>query len=312
MPATAAASPAGLAFVDGRLCALEEAKISIFDVGFLRSDACQDTVSVWRGMFFRLDDHLARFARSIEQLRLQCPYSRDEIKAILREGVARAKLADAYVQMIMTRGRMPLGSRDLRRCRNTFMVFCLPYMSVAEGEAKTRGLHLIVSRRRRLPPETVASDIKNYHWIDFDLGLLEAYDRGADTCVLVNDAGNVAEGPGFNIWAVFDGRLATPDTNVLPGITRRTVFELCAELGLEAELRPIPPAELSAAEEVFLSTTAGGVLPVTRIEGRPVGAGAEGALTARLRDLYWRKRAAGWHGTPVDYSESREKPLFIP
>ncbi|MFO1351277.1 MAG: aminotransferase class IV [Gammaproteobacteria bacterium] len=291
---TASAS-AGCAFLDGRFCALEDAKISIFDCGFLRSDACQDTVSVWNGMFFRLDDHLARFEQSFKLLRMQCPYPLAEVKRLLLEGVGRSGLREAYVQMIMTRGRMPIGSRDLRLCKNNFMVFFIPYLSIAQGEAAQRGLHLVVVKRRRLPPETVASEIKNYHWIDFDLALLDAYERGADTCVLTDATGHIAEGPGFNVFAVLGGKLVTPDYNVLAGITRKTVFELGAELGVGAEMRRLEPAELHAAEEIFLSSTAGGIVPVTRLEGRLVGTGQTGPVTARLRDLYWAKRNAGWY-----------------
>jgi branched-chain amino acid aminotransferase len=296
-------APAGIVFIDGEFRPLDEAKISIFDVGFLRSDACQDTVSVWNGRFFRLDDHLTRFQQSYRLLRMNCPYDIERIKQILSDGVSRTGLRNAYVQMIMTRGRMPIGSRDLRLCRNQFMVFFIPYMSIAEGEAQTRGLHLVISGRRRLPPDTVASEIKNYHWIDFDMGLLEAYDRGGDTCVLVDGAGNIAEGPGFNIFAVLSGTLVTPDYNVLAGITRRTIFELCGELGIDTETRALTPDELRRADEIFLSSTAGGVLPVTMLEGRAVGSGKTGAVTEKLRALYWRKREDGWHGTPVEYRD---------
>lgn len=298
-----AATAAGIAFIEGCYCPLDEAKISIFDTGFLRSDACQDTVSVWNGWFFRLDDHLARFAQSYRLLRMNCPYSPAEIKDILLQGVRRSGLRNAYVQMIMTRGRMPLGSRDLRLCENKFMVFFIPYMSIAQGEAETRGLHLIISGRRRLPPDTVASEIKNYHWIDFDMGLLEAYDRGGDTCVLLDGRGHIAEGPGFNIFAVFGGRLATPDHNVLAGITRRTIFELCEETGIAARAQALSPQELRRADEIFLTSTAGGILPVTMLEGEPVATGRTGPLTERLRSLYWQKRETGWHGTKVDYRD---------
>src|SRR5262249_4712417 len=108
-------------------------------------------------------------------------------------------------------------------------------------------------------------------------------------------------GPGYNVFAVTDGRIATPAAGMLEGITRRTVLELCAELGLPVEARRLPEAELREADEIFLSSTAGGVIPVTRPDGRLLGQGAPGPVTMRLRQAYWAKHDAGWEATQIDY-----------
>jgi branched-chain amino acid aminotransferase len=131
------------------------------------------------------------------------------------------------------------------------------------------------------------------------MGLFDAYDRGAETVCLVDLEGNVAEGPGFNIFAVRGGEVSTPDRHVLDGMTRGTVGDLCAEAGIPFKLEPIAPAALRGADEVFLSTTSGGILPVSVIDGQPVGAGTPGPVWRDLRDRYWSKRQGGWHGTPV-------------
>jgi branched-chain amino acid aminotransferase len=132
---------------------------------------------------------------------------------------------------------------------------------------------------------------------------MEGYDRGADTCALVDREGNIVEGPGFNIFAVKDGRVTTPPEDVcLDGMTRDTVFKLAAETNLHLNKRPLSPAEMRTADEVFISTTGGGVIAITRIDGRPVGSGQPGPVTKRLDSLYWQKRKAGWHATPVDYA----------
>ena len=102
---------AGIAFCEGRFVPIEEARIPLLDWGFLRSDAVQDTVSVFDGAFFRLEDHLTRFERNWKKLRMQCPHDRDTVRAILTEAVRRTRLREAYVQMVMTRGRAPIGSR---------------------------------------------------------------------------------------------------------------------------------------------------------------------------------------------------------
>ena len=291
----------GIAFVEGRYVPVAEARIPLLDWGFLRSDANQDTVTVWDGAFFRLDDHLQRFARNIANLRMACPYGAGERREIVFECVRRSGLRQAYVQMIMTRGRPPSGSRDPRRCANAFYVFCIPYVWIASPETKARGLHLHVSDRWRVPPESVDPTLKHYHWLEFEMGLFDAYDRGAETVVLSDRHGCVTEGPGFNLFLVEDGRLHTPGAGVLDGMTRRTVFELCDEAGIAYSLESIAKGRLAGADEVFLSSSAGGVIPVTAIDGTPVGDGSPGPLSRRLDTLYWSRRAAGWHATPVDY-----------
>ena len=291
----------GIAFVAGDYVPVEEARIPLLDWGFLRSDANQDTISVWKGIAFRLDDHMARFTRNIAKLRMVGPYDEAARRAVVLECLRRTGFRDAYVQIIMTRGRPPIGVRDLRRCANQFYAFCVPYVWIATPEKQAEGMHLAVSAIQRVPPAAVDPTVKHYHWLDFEMGLFEAYDRGADTVLLSDGQGNVTEGPGFNVFAVVGGRVLTPDAGVLDGMTRRTVFELCAETNLECTAAPLAAATLRGADEVFLSTTAGGLIPVTRIDGAKVGDGLPGPVTWRLRDLYWRKREAGWHGTRVDY-----------
>ncbi len=293
----------GIAFVDGAFCPINEARISLLDWGFLRSDACQDTVSVWDGALFRLEDHLKRFERSFERLRMTCPHDRHDLHKLAMEAVRLTGFREAYLQLIMTRGRPPIGSRDVRLAKNNFFLFCVPYISIATPEQQQAGLHLIVSDIQRIPPTSLDPTIKTYHWLDFEMGLFEAYDRGGDTVVLTDKDGNVTEGPGFNLFAVKDGRLLTPDAGCLDGMTRDTVFELAAETNLNCTPAPLPASDLGAMDELFISSTAGGLMPVSKVDGLPIGASPIGPVTSRLRDLYWSKRRAGWHATPVDYVE---------
>lgn len=293
----------GIAFCEDRFVPVEDAKIPMLDWGFLRSDAVQDTVSVFDGAFFRLEDHLARFERNWTKLRMQCPCDRDTVRAILMEAVRRTGFREAYVQMLVTRGRAPVGSRDVRLARNRFWMFCIPYVWIARPEQKDVGLSMHVSGIQRVPKESVDPTIKHYHWLDFQMALMEGYDRGADTCAVVDRDGNIAEGPGFNIFAVKEGRVITPPEDVcLDGMTRDTVFKLAAETNLHLSKRPLSPDEMRAADEVFISTTGGGIIAITRVDGRPVGSGQPGPVTKRLDGLYWQKRKAGWHATPVDYA----------
>lgn len=291
----------GCVFIDERYVAPHEARISIFDPGFTRGDAVYDTVSVWKGWFFRLDDHVARFQRSAAGMRLTLPHRPPEIKRILAECVRRAGLDSAYVQMILTRGEFPAPDRrDPRLCQNRFIGLALPYIWIIPPERQEEGIDLAIADVRRTPSEAMDARVKNFNWMDLQRGLLQALDRGADTAVLCTPAGHLAEGPGFNLFLAKDGVLWTPRGNVLEGITRATVLELAAELGIVAREAELPADALRGADEAFLSTTAGGIMPVARVDGVPLGPGRPGPISQRLRALYWQRREEGWRGTRVE------------
>ncbi|MER8434989.1 MULTISPECIES: aminotransferase class IV [Mesorhizobium] len=293
--------PHGVAFMDGQYLPISEAKISVLDWGFLHSDATYDTVHVWNGRFFRLNLHLDRFLRGVERLHMNLPYNREEITSILKNCVALSGHKSAYVEMICTRGSSPTFSRDPRQAENRFIAFAVPFGSVADKEQLERGLHVAISDIVRIPPQSVDPSIKNYHWLDLVRGLFNAYDMGAETALVLNMNGHIAEGPGFNVFLVKNGSLKTPALGVLPGITRRTVFDLCAESGLSASATDISRAEIKGADEVFITSTAGGIMPVTRIDDAVIGNGQVGPITRQLMDLYWQKHDDPAWSTVVAY-----------
>jgi branched-chain amino acid aminotransferase len=137
--------------------------------------------------------------------------------------------------------------------------------------------------------------------MDLQRGLFEALDRGADTCVLLTPDGLLSEGPGFNVFLASGGVLRTPRANVLEGLTRSTVRDLAAETGIDVREDDLLPDDLRGADEAFLCSTAGGIMPVVSVDGARLAATADGPgpLSRRLRALYWEKREAGWLGTPV-------------
>lgn len=293
--------PGGVAFLDGQFVPMGQAKVSVLDYGFLHSDATYDTVHVWDGRFFRLDLHIERFFGGLERLRMTIPFDRAGVRQVLHDCVALSGHRAAYVEMLCTRGASPTFSRDPRDAVNRFMAFAIPLGSIANPEQMRRGLHVVISDRVRIPPASVDPAVKNYHWLDLVRGLYDAYDKGGETALLLDFDGNVAEGPGFNVFAVKDGGLATPATGVLSGITRRTVFDLCRETGLRCDAQTVSVPALRGADEVFITSTAGGIMPVTTIDGAPVKNGEVGPVTTRLKDLYWHKHAAPAWSSPVRY-----------
>ena len=298
----------GAAFVEGDWVPLAEARISLFDWGFTRSDATYDVAGVWKGAFFRLDDHIDRFFSSLQKLRMTIPYDRAGLKRVLHGCVRAGGLQDAYVAMVCTRGVPPPGSRDPRMASNRFYAYALPFVWIASPQKQREGIDLFISRRQRIAPDSVDPTVKNYHWLDLVQSMFDAYDHGADTSCVVDAQGNITEGPGFNVFMVRDGVVSTADRGVLEGISRRTVIELCGRLGIALRQRAIPADELARADEVFLSSTGGGVLPIARVNSQPVASSFPGPITRRLHDAYWALHDDPAYREVVEYGDAGGPP----
>jgi branched-chain amino acid aminotransferase len=298
----------GAAWIDGGYCPVDEAKISVLDLGVTRSDATYDVVHAWRGRFYRLGDHLDRFAASCARLRLDPGHDRASIEAILHGCVRRTGLREAYVSMTCTRGRLVAGSRDLRTARCTFYCYAVPFVWISTPDQQGTGASLWISEITRIPPSSVDPLAKNYHWLDMEAALLDAYDHGAQLTVLRDSSGAITEGPGFNVFAHVDGRWLTPAGGTLAGITRRSVIELVAEAGEQVEEGRLSAGDLRRAAEVLITSTAGGIMPVTLVDGQPVGAGTPGRRTTSLRERYWARHEDPRFSDPVRYDD----PEVIP
>jgi len=299
--------PPGVAYIDGDYRPISEAKISVLDWGFLRSDATYDVVHVWKNRFFRLDKHIERFLASVDKLRMPLPISRGELEEILGQCVLRAGLEDAYVEMVLTRGVSPTFSRDPRDAVPTFLAFAIPFGWIANEEQRARGLDLHVGSIERIGAKSVDPTVKNYHWLDLVAGLFQAYDAGRETVVLIDGDGQISEGPGFNLFTVTNGSVLTPEKGVLEGITRMTVLELCEELAIPAATGALTVEALKAADEVFITSTAGGVMAVGRIDGNPVGSAGPGPLTHRINELYWAKHSdPAWSQAVADVAGANQ------
>ncbi len=283
--------PQGYAWIDSKYVELADAKIPILDWGFLRSDATYDVVHVWKGRFFRLDKHIDRFFESAKKLRMPCQINRDELKKILANCVIKGKLESAYVEMIQTRGMSPKFVRDPRLATPRVMAFAVPFGWILKQEDFEKGLNVLLTDIKRIPPSSVDPTIKNYHWMDLVTGMLDAYEKGNDTAVLVDENNNITEGPGFNLFCVNGSGIFTPDHGVLEGITRQSVFDLAKELHLPIMKKSISVEELYNAEELFATSTAGGIMPITKVSGKEIGKGSVGNLTRQLHKLYWQKHS---------------------
>jgi len=278
----------GVAYIEGELYPLHEARIPILDQGFLHSDLTYDVPAIWDGRFFRLDDHLDRFERSLNRLRLRSPLDRHAIRQKLVEMAARSGIRDAYVCMIVTRGLKFIRQYAPEEIENNLYLIVQPFVWVMGEEVQKTGGSAIIARDvRRVPPGAIDPTVKNLQWGDFVRGMFEARDRGADYPILTDGDGNLTEGSGFNVCVIKNGVLFTPRRGVLEGVTRKTVMEVAKTIGIECRLEDVPVSMAYDCDEMLFVTTAGGVMPITRLDGAPIGNGAVGPVSKTIWKAYW-------------------------
>ena len=300
----------GFGFMEGKYIPMSEMRLPVTDLGFQLSDMCYDALHIYEGRYFRMDDHLDRFQRAIEERRYETlGINRQGFIDILLECASRSGLRNSMVTIVATRGTPINGHKDLRSCQNRLMVWAVPYYSVVTEEENNNGCDIVVADTIRIPPEAVDPTIKNYGRLDFVRSLFEAYDREAKYALLLDSDGNITEGRGWNIFSLQKGRLISPDEGVLPGITRKTVIELADQMNIEARLDKMKAHELREAEEVFLTSTAGGIVPVRSIDGSVIGEGEPGPVTQRLTKMYWDLHQDDAYTTPINYEDVEQSSL---
>ena len=293
----------GAAWMNGHVLPISQATIPVNDWGLVHSDITYDVVPVINGAFFRFEEYLSRFFSSMESLYLDPGMNKSEVQKALHQMVSQSGLRDSYVAMVCSRGRPKIpGSRDPRDCENHFFAWCVPYVHVVQPEIIDQGATAWISQNvYRIPEESVNPRVKNYHWGDFTQGIFEAKDNKYETVILLDFDGNVTEGPGFNVFAIKDGVLITPDRGVLAGVSRKTVLEIADYLGIGTSIRPLSVDELLAADEVFLSSSGGGVIPIVRVNETIYGNGVKGPISVRLNETYWQWTTLEKYRDPINY-----------
>ncbi|KAK7215844.1 hypothetical protein V2G26_003847 [Clonostachys chloroleuca] len=262
----------GIAWVEGELVPLHQARIPLLDQGFMHSDLTYDVPSVWDGRFFRLDEHLDRLDASCKKMRLRLPLDRETVKKTLCDMVVKSGIRDAFVELIVTRGLTGVrGARPEDLLNNNLYMFIQPYVWVMEPEDQYKGGRAIVART----------------WGDLVRGLFEANDRGATYPFLTDGDANLTEGSGFNIVLIKNGILYTPDRGVLQGITRKSVIDAAHSLGYEIRVEHVPVEAVYQADEILMCTTAGGIMPITTLDDQKVQDGKVGPITKAIWDRYW-------------------------
>lgn len=292
----------GLIYFNGKFRPAQEGAVSVFDHGLLYGDGVFDTMFAKYGYVFKLDEHLTRFERSLCVIGLEINLNREALKQVVLETVSRNGLSEAYIKIIATRGCGPEPLLDPRGCKPTVIIFACPYLSLADPHKREVGLNAKVTSVRRVRHEALDPRIKSLNYLNLILAKIEAIKGGFDEALLPDEDGLVCEGPGYNLFIVSSNVVVTPEQSILEGITRETILEICGELGIPCRLRGIASYDLYTADEVFLTSTAAGLVPVTRVDGRLIGSGKPGPIIQRLRNAYDEMLRSGRHGTRIPQS----------
>jgi branched-chain amino acid aminotransferase len=276
-------------FLDGRVCLPEQARVSVFDRGFLYGDSVYETIGTVAGRLFALDEHLDRLERSAQRIGLRVP-PRAEIERAILTTLEAAANAESRVRVMVTRGSGQLGRPDLdpAAADQPRLVVIVSPLGAPTPEMLAEGVSVAVVSVQRNNPRAMDPAVKSGNYLNNVLALGEARRAGAYEAILCADDGSVAEGASSNVFVVRAGAVRTPalEVGILDGITRSKVIALCGAHGIPVEQGRVTPAELRAADEAFITSATRGVLPVTRVDGRAVADGAPGPVTRRLIRLY--------------------------
>ena len=276
-----------LVYINGELVPKSQAKISVFDHGFLYGDGVFESILVTDGVAFKLKEHIDRLYDSAKAICLDIPMSKEEMIKTVVDVVRANGFKDAYIRLIVTRGVGDLGL-DPRKCQKPTIVIIVDKIKLYEEETSSKGLTAIISSVRRDRVDATTHEVKSMNYLNNILAKLEANAVGADEAIMLDDRGFVSEGTADNIFIVKNGMIYTPPRTcgILPGITRARVMKLAEELGYKVIEKEITPAELLTADEVFLTGTAAGIVPVTKIAGRVIGDGKPGPITRKLMERF--------------------------
>ena len=275
-------------YVNGAFVPEGEARISVLDHAVLYGDGVFETAVAWQGRVFKLDAHLDRFHRSMAAVGMDAPWERDELKSLILEAVRRNGLSEAYVKWIATRGSNGTPLMDPTGCVPNLIILALPYID--RGGAS--GLRVKTTAIRRPPGQVLDAQIKSLNYLNLVLARIEARAAGADQALMLDVHGHVCESPGFNVFVVAGQALRTPAHDVLKGITRETVMEIAPALGFTVHECDLELYDAYTADEVFLTSTAGGLLPVVELDGRRIGDGKPGPAFRALLEGYRRALSA--------------------
>lgn len=274
-------------YMNGRMVNREDAKISIFDHGFLYGDGVFEGIRSYNGRIFKLKEHIDRLYMSAKAIMLEIPISKEELIQDTLMTVRVNEIRDGYIRLIVTRGVGDLGL-DPRKCKELSIVIIADKVALYPKELYEIGLEVITVPTRRNIHEAISPSIKSLNYLNNILAKIEANNAGFSEAIMLNSDGYVCEATGENIFIVKKNRLITPPTwaGILEGITRDQVMEIAKEKGIGCCEDVLTRYDLYNAQECFLTGTAAEIVPVIKIDGRQIGDGKPGHITLQLTEMF--------------------------
>ena len=285
-------------YIDGKFYSEANAKISVFDHGLLYGDGIFEGIRFYNGRVFRLEEHLERLWDSARSICLQVPISMREMAAAVLETIRQNGLRDGYIRLLVTRGIGNLGLNPMQ-CKHPSVIIIAATIALYHENFYRKGLTIVTCATRRSNPAALNPAVKSLNYLNNVIARIEANLAGADEALMLNDAGNVAECTADNVFIVKRGQIFTPPitAGALRGITRSIVFEIAAELGIKITETDITRHDVFIADECFLTGTAAEIIPVIKADGRVIGNGKPGPITARTIARF--REMTRETGTPV-------------
>ncbi|MCL5677532.1 MAG: branched-chain-amino-acid transaminase [Firmicutes bacterium] len=285
-------------YVNGSFYPQEEAKVSVFDHGYLYGDGVFEGIRAYDGRIFRLDEHVQRLYNSAKAILLDIPIPREEMRRVIVDSVRRNHLRDAYIRPVVSRGPGDLGL-DPRKCPRATVVVVADTIRLYPQSLYETGMQVVSVATRRNHNESISPRIKSLNYLNSIMAKIEANHLGYPEVVILNAEGYVAEGTGDNIFVLRRGELLTPPVTagILEGITRDTVMNLARRLDIPVREALFNRYDLYTADECFLTGTAAEVIPVVACDGRSIGSGRPGPVVTSLIQAY--RELVHREGTPV-------------
>src|SRR5918994_3065722 len=271
-------------WLDGEWCDRGSAMISVYDHGLLYGDGVFEGVRAYGGKAFRLDDHLERLYDSAKAIWLEVPIDQQELSSITVEALQRSGIAEAYIRHIVTRGAGDLGL-DPRKCPKPSVIIIVDTIKLWPEQVYETGLNVITAGTPIPHRESLSPREKSLNYLAHIMAKVEGIQAGADEVLMLDVAGNVAEGSGQNIFVVKHGKLRTPPPHagILRGVTRDVVIELAAKAGYTVDESMMNRYDIYTADEAFLTGTATEIVAMRQLDGRVIGSGKAGPVTRDLR-----------------------------
>ena len=277
-----------LVYIDGEYYPESEAKISVFDHGFLYGDGVFEGIRSYNGVVFKLREHIDRLYYSARAIMLEIPLTKEEMMKAVLETLRRNNLKDAYIRLVVTRGKGDLGL-DPRKCpKPSVIIITVPLLQLYDEEKRERGMSMIVSWVRRDPVDATTHEIKSLNYLNSILAKIEANNAGVDEAIILDTNGFICEATAENIFIVKDGKIITPPSTSgpLPGITASVVKEIAQDMGYQVIEKGITVIELYGADEAFVTGTAAEIMPIREVNKRPIGEGRMGPVTRKILERF--------------------------